>query len=434
MKPIEIRDLSAGAKFSEPLYDCSKNLLLAQSMSLTPEMIQALNRSPDDFVYLGEWNELDFRWHQAKTSLSDRRAEAETVTDRLREDMSVALERTELKVQPTGTAFQSQIRGDVVRERSAGVLQEYRSSRERAMSVVADVIHADVHPDYIEKVAGEMVDDLFLVMQEDPNLCKALAQLGDQSEYAYSHALNVTVQSLGIAAELQYEASQLKQVGVSALLQDLGMAMVPTEVLDKRRKLSPSEFVDIQKHPFYSVFSIKEMRGLPYVTGLIAFQMHERIDGSGYPNMRPGILIHRYAQMAAIADVYDALIRDRPWRRAYHPCKAMEILIHESGKGKYDPDILRAFLRFQSLYPVGCMVRLESGDIAQVVHANGQAIDRPVVAIVADSTGNALDEFVLIDLLKDETHRVAGTYEEKSEAEPLAGFSNETESRPHVDA
>jgi HD-GYP domain-containing protein (c-di-GMP phosphodiesterase class II) len=200
--------------------------------------------------------------------------------------------------------------------------------------------------------------------------------------------------------------------------------MIDQKVVEKPGKLTASEFVDIQKHPIYSLHAIKDMRGLPYVSRFVAYQMHERADSTGYPGHRPKNLIHTYAQIAAVADVYDAMINVRPWRPAYHPYQAMEMLIAESSTGKFDAGIVRSFLHAISLYPVGCCVTLDSGEIARVVHSNGKSIDRPVVAVLIGADGRELPRPEFKDLYADPSCRVVDIAPMGSVDNHLSGICN----------
>ena len=121
-------------------------------------------------------------------------------------------------------------------------------------------------------------------------------------------------------------------MGMAALLQDIGIAMVPEEILNAERKLTDVEFLEIQKHSINVLYTLEKMRGLPYIVKMIAYQAHERPDASGYPRRHHDRAIHKFSHIIAVADVYDAMTSDRPWRKAFHPYRALEHLIREAGK------------------------------------------------------------------------------------------------------
>ncbi len=383
MKYIRIDTLVTGSQFEEPLYDDQRRLLLAKGRTLTKDMMIALTRSPDDQVYLGEWNEVEYRRLQKSVAIAEQREAAEHIAESLRLEMDGALSGAELTVEPPADgAFSDGMDLGFRDERNSSDMEEGRTTCENGEKFLCDVLEGRIHGDDVVAAAGEVVGDLTDVLQRDASLLQAMTCLEQESEYAYRHSFSLTVHALGIGAEMGLDKEQLRQLGISAILQDLGMSMIDQKVVEKPGKLTPSEFVDIQKHPIYSLHAIKDMRGLPYVSRFVAYQMHERADSTGYPGHRPKNLIHTYAQIAAVADVYDAMINVRPWRPAYHPYQAMEMLIAESSLGKYDAGIVRSFLHAISLYPVGCCVTLDSGEIARVVHSNGKSIDRPVVAVL----------------------------------------------------
>lgn len=407
MKPVRIDSLISGRQYEEPLYDGSRKLLLARGKTLTQEMVVALKRSPNDVVYLGEWNEVQFRRLQKTVALAEQKEAADELAESLREEMEQALSGGKMKVPPSADgAFSAEMNTEFRDERDASEAEERREAQDRGEQFLTGVVEGNIHSDDVVAAADDVVGDLTKALQTDRSLLQAMTRLEQQSDYRYRHTLNVTVHALGIGADMGLDKEQLRQLGISSILQDLGMSMIDREVVEEPRKLTPSEFVDIQKHPIYSLHAIKNMRGLPYVSRFVAYQMHERADSTGYPSHRPKNLIHTYAQIASVADVYDAMINVRPWRPAYHPCRAMEILIAESSAGKFDTEIVRSFLHTISLYPVGCCVTLDSGEIARVVHANGKSIDRPVVAVLIGADGRELPKPLFRDLYADQSHRV----------------------------
>ena len=215
-----------------------------------------------------------------------------------------------------------------------------------------------------------------------------------------------------IASALDFGQRQLIEIGAAAFLHNYGMLMVPKGVLNTPRKLSPAEFIDIQKAVPYCLHAISKYSGLPLTTRRVAYQAKERADGTGYLKRRPLKFIHTFAQIISVAEVYDALTTRRPWREALHPHRAMEHLLHQANKKKFDAKLIRGLLRYLSLFPIGTLVRLTSGEVAKVIHSNGDAFDRPVVNVLFDQNGHRLAEPITVDFLKEDEPRVASVVEE----------------------
>jgi len=139
---------------------------------------------------------------------------------------------------------------------------------------------------------------------------------------------------------------------------------------------------------------LAELPGLPTGARFIAYQAHERGNGSGYPRNRTRRQIHRFAQVVAIADAYAAMTSTRPYRPATSPYEAVTRLLYEGTEERFDRELLRAFLDTVALFPIGSRVELSDGTAARVLRANPGLHTRPVVEeVTADfhPTGNVLD-------------------------------------------
>ena len=201
-------------------------------------------------------------------------------------------------------------------------------------------------------------------------------------------------------------------MGIAALLVNLGMAMVADDIVNTQRELTQVEFIDIQKHISYGLYALKKFRGLPYSARLVLYQNKERADGSGYPKRRKKEAIHKFAKIVAVADVYDAMTTDRPWRKAHPPYRVMEHLIRNA-QTKFDGEIVRGLLKYLSLFPIGTLVKLSSGEVARVVHSNFDEIARPVVSVLYDADEKPCSSPCLLDLAKEETLRVDSVIEDE---------------------
>ena len=128
-----------------------------------------------------------------------------------------------------------------------------------------------------------------------------------------------------------------------ALLHDIGRIGVPDDVLNKVEELTSSDWALIRCHPDNGAKLLRKIPSLQEVIQVVAFH-HERWDGAGYPRNLKGPVIPPLARICAIAEVYDSLVSDQPYRRAWPKLKALATIEQESGKG-YDPVVVKAFLK-----------------------------------------------------------------------------------------
>jgi HD-GYP domain-containing protein (c-di-GMP phosphodiesterase class II) len=200
-------------------------------------------------------------------------------------------------------------------------------------------------------------------------------------------------QALGLSKE------DMNDLGAGGMLHDVGKLKIPLSILNKDGKLTDQEFAEMKSHPTYGYEILSKSRGISERARMIALQHHEKFQGGGYPKRLKGNEISLFARICAVADVYDALTTDRPYRVAMSPYEAMKIL-NAGIDNHFDPKILTAFIRKFSLYPAGSLVALNDGSYALVLKNNSASVIRPVIKIVMDSSGRRLKERVEINLLE----------------------------------
>jgi PAS domain S-box-containing protein len=179
------------------------------------------------------------------------------------------------------------------------------------------------------------------LLEETVNAFSSLAETRDP--YLAGHQTRVTGLACAIAREMGLEEERIKGLRYAALLHDLGKLGIPLEILSKPGKLNEMEFNLIKIHPQIS-YSILKNIPFPWPVAEIAFQHHERLDGSGYPRGLKGEEILLEARILAVADVVEAMSSHRPYRPALGIEEALKEI--ESKKGKlYDPEVVDACLR-----------------------------------------------------------------------------------------
>jgi HD-GYP domain-containing protein (c-di-GMP phosphodiesterase class II) len=225
-------------------------------------------------------------------------------------------------------------------------------------------------------------DDLTSWYTHSVDVAKLSLQLAIENENFFRHKLN---EESG-ASQSYINRHFLKDLGLGALLHDLGKKEVNMKILQKEGELTEEEWNEIRKHP---AEGFRELRGLGFKINapakVPAYQHHERFDGSGYPEGLEGKDIHLFGRITCVADVYSALTTKRPYRRAKTPSQALSIMDDMQKEGPhFDPEIYERFLEIVFPYPVGQQVELSDGRSGVVCDVDSENPYEPDVRITPD--------------------------------------------------
>ncbi len=237
----------------------------------------------------------------------------------------------------------------------------------------------------VKKVVNGIVEQ---VNSRDQILVQ-LARLNDADSYSVTHCVNVCIYSVFIGNLLSLSPRNLNTLGLGALLHDIGKLHVPEKLLHKAEKLTEDEFSIIKKHPLTGYNHLDDGESEEDVR-VIVRDHHEKCDGSGYPYGITGEKITFLTKIVTVADIYDAVSSDRAYRPKMLPHEGMEILIANCSAGKIDRKVVDAFTRKVDAYPPGCLVRLNTGELARV--AEGSSVSwRPKVAVQGNTSCHVID-------------------------------------------
>lgn len=251
-------------------------------------------------------------------------------------------------------------------------------------------------PDFgvtFQKVFRDILSDL----SERRDVLVNLSTLHVMDGYFFHHAVNVAVLAGVVGHARGYNQQQMMDLGIGALLFDIGMTQVPKELWSVRKKLSESERRRLQQHTEDGFHILRKQNTISTVSAHCALQHHERYDGTGYPRQLAGNSIHEYARIIAIADVYDALISPRPFRKSYSPSDATEFLF-ATGNTYFDLELLKLFLMHVAIYPIASTVELSTGHTGVVSAVNPLAVNRPVIRILQNPDGTPVSSPYEMDL------------------------------------
>lgn len=238
---------------------------------------------------------------------------------------------------------------------------------------------------------------------EDESSVLALAIIKDHDEYTFTHSVNVCIFSLTIGQRLGLHRSWLGRLGMAALFHDIGKVAIPAGVLNKVGVLEVDEWKTIRKHTLLGVRKLSKMPSCNehmLHSMIVAFQHHLNMDMSGYPNVPSETSLDLFSRIVRIADTFDAMTTERPYRsKVYSPHDAIRYLVSQAG-AKFDPVLVKAFAGAMGIFPVGTILRLNTGEVGIVVRRSELSgdPDRAMIRVIVDSDGDQASEEKYIDL------------------------------------
>jgi len=185
----------------------------------------------------------------------------------------------------------------------------------------------DPKAENIRQVKREISGIVDLIVS-DAATARSLLAITAYDFYTYTHSVNVGVLSIMLSKELiggSY-AHDLHELGAGFFLHDIGKVRIDPAILNKPSRLTDEEMKIMKAHPFQGYKILREANQLTEECRIIVMQHHERSDGGGYPNRLKGSEIHLYGRICCIADVYDALTADRPYKKRLNPFEALKIM------------------------------------------------------------------------------------------------------------
>lgn len=275
---------------------------------------------------------------------------------------------------------------DALRREEMAKAKTVRKEAEKVIgSVMQDVLEGKrINIAQVDTVVEGMIDSVF----DNQSAMMCLSRLKTRDEYTFQHSVNVCIFMIAFCRALGFDRAATTEVGVGALLHDVGKMKVPQDILNKPSRLNEGEFALMQSHVTHSFQVLKEERGIPATAITVAFEHHERHDGTGYPLGLKGDGITRVGQMAAIVDVYDAITSDRCYHKGVDPAEALRKL-YEWSEFHFCRELVQYFIKCVGIYPLGTMVRLESGYLAVVIRPSNGSMVKPMVRLVYDTKKNS---------------------------------------------
>ena len=250
-----------------------------------------------------------------------------------------------------------------------------------------------------------LVEEISSSVLRNPGAMVSLARLKTQDEYTYMHSVAVCALMVALGREAGMDADACRAVGLAGLMHDMGKAQMPLEILNKPGKLTDEEFAIIRSHPERGHELLVEGRGATAEVLDVCLHHHERVDGTGYPHRLDADALTQVARMGAICDVYDAITSNRPYKKGWDPAESIARMA--SWKGHFDPQLFKLFVKSLGIYPVGSLVKLQSGRLAVVVEQNPASLTTPMVKVFFSTKSNLPLPVQRLDL-QSGTDRIVG--------------------------
>ncbi len=242
------------------------------------------------------------------------------------------------------------------------------------------------------KIATGFVDAL---QQSDHFLTKAIA--GKKGSPIISNMVNVAILATKLGMGIGYQREALIGLALAGLLHDVGMLQLPESLLSNPGKLNEADRAQVRQHPEIGFQMLSKLGAQYGWLAQVAWQEHERWSGQGYPRGLKGEQIHEYARIIGIVDIFDALMSPRPYRQRMLPHEAIRELL-TAEKTAFPGTIIKVLVQQFSLFPLGTIVQLNTGEVGVVTQLNARYPLRPVVSVNQGAGGPGSGAAKSVDL------------------------------------
>lgn len=338
MRLVSLRQAQPGMKLGRTVFTEDGKVLLGAGMLLSERLIQGLARAGVDSIYIDDPRTADI--------------EIEEV------------------IQPQTR----QVAVEVIQKTVKQITNSNKLARKISLKEMG--LH-------FQRAFISILDDLM----QNKNMVGHLTALSSHSPSLYHHSVNVAVLATAVGMSIGYNRNQLMDLGIGAMLHDIGKVNLPEELLHKKERWTDEEMEIAKQHTVNGFNLLRKQHDISLLSAHVCLQHHERLNGSGYPQGLSGKNIHEYAQIVGICDVYDSLTSPRPWRKRYMPQDALEYLLGAGGH-LFEHHLVNAFIKHIAVFPIGSSVVLNTGEVGVVSAVDPDYPHRPTIRIIKDGRGN----------------------------------------------
>lgn len=340
---VRTRSLKEGMKIDQAIKDRMDRILIARGTLLNDYLIQSLKKLGIGGVYIQEGQE-------------------DPETKPLEEPKPLSpLVRNNIAKLRTADPSKVKLSESVKKRVSEGIQYLYNNSDSEKFA----------------NATNSITKDLMKAIHENDAIAVDINALKTSDEYTFKHSVDVATMSMIIAKKQGLKQEDVYNIGIAGLLHDMGKSKIPLEILNKPAKLNDEEFAVMKQHSILGYQILKEKNEFSTAISLAVLQHHEKMNGKGYPMGVTSDKIIPYAKILSIADVYDALVTERPYKKSFSQRTAVEMIM--SMTDELDITAMRSFLSSVILYPVDSTVQLSNGEEGRVVKNHPDAVLRPTV-------------------------------------------------------
>ena len=288
--------------------------------------------------------------------------------------------------------------GSAIKEAKKKSSEVFLDALETVQEIVQSVhLEKAVNMKKVSAVVHSMVDNIL----ENRDALMGLTTIKMYDEYTFAHSVNVAVLSIAQGTFLSFEKPQIAALGIAGMMHDIGKVNVPLEVINKPDKLTDEEWELVKRHPIEGALILSEVPAMTRLAMVAAFEHHQHGDIRGYPRMDDRVQQHPFSQIVAIADSYDAIIAARVYYKVpTPPDKGIRIMLSKRGTA-FDSVLVKAFVNMIGIYPVGTLLKLDSGEIGIVMHQTRDLM-RPRVLLLTKFDGSEKESGTEVSLLEME--------------------------------
>lgn len=365
---ISTRILKSGMKIDQAVKDRTGRTLIARGTLLDDYMICALLERGIMGVYTIEGEEKE---------------QPEKEPEKAKETV------------PVSPKAQKEIESHSVDDRAKVNLTE--SVKKRVATGISYLYRNTDSPDFVD-ATNHIAEDLMKAILDNDSVAVDVGALKVSDEYTFKHSVDVATMSMIIGRQHGLDDREVYEIGIAGLLHDIGKTKIPGEILNKPGRLTDEEFSVMKKHALFGYQLLQEKEELSPGILLGVLQHHEKLNGHGYPLGVIQSKINPYARIISTADIYDALVTERPYKKAFSPRDAVEMIM--SMTDELDIDVMKSFLASVILYPVGSNVKLSNGEMARVVENRPECVLRPtVVGLKSGKVYNLAEDLACASIL-----------------------------------
>jgi HD-GYP domain-containing protein (c-di-GMP phosphodiesterase class II) len=247
----------------------------------------------------------------------------------------------------------------------------------------------------VNSVIQTMVDSIL----DNRDALIGMTNLKMYDEYTFAHSVNTSILASSLGTYLSFDKSQVAALGMAALMHDIGKVTVPLEIINKPGKLTPEEWNQVKRHPVEGALLLVDIPGVSRLAMVGAFEHHQHGGDRGYPQVNGQHKRHPFSQIVALADAYEALTAARVYYSVQMPPnQAIQIMIKNRGITS-DPVLLKAFVNMVGIFPIGTLLKLDTGEVGLVLHQTRDLM-RPRVLILNRFDGSEKETGHEISLLE----------------------------------